>query len=226
MTQISNKIFCDEFVASLKYEKLILGSPYADLPYMLVENFLSDEVCDEIDLYVKHSLDTRDAKLISDQKSSNEKIRKTKIFKLSDDHLNIYNNALSEHKKDIENFFNVAFSKASAPQVLSYTKGFYYKKHSDDSSELIDKNKKTIGFKQVREDRKITTLLFINTYNDSFSGGELKFNYLKDENSDDVVLKPKKGTLLIFPSNPIFSHEVLEVLSGQRVSIAQWHNIL
>ena len=226
MTQISNKIYCDKFIASLKYDKLVLASPYADLPYLLIENFLSDEVCDEIDIYIKNTQDAKDAKLISDQKSSNEKIRKTKIFRLLDTHNNIYNNALYEHKKNIEKFFNVVLAKASKPQVLSYTKGFYYKKHSDDSSEIVNKNKKTIGFKQVRKDRKITTLLFINSYKESFSGGELKFNYLKDENGDDIILKPKKGTLLVFPSNPIFSHEVLEVLSGQRVTIAQWHNIL
>jgi len=221
VTQLSNKIFCDEYIASLKYENLILSSAYAEYPYLIIKDFLSKEICEEIYLHVKSSSDAREAKLISEDKQNNKSIRKTDIYTLTPTQLTLYSEALSLHVKEIESFYNIALSTASAPQLLAYEKGGYYKKHSDDSSELIDADGDTIGFKKVAPHRKITTLLFVNS---NFEGGELKFNYFYDEEGNEVSFTPSGGDMVVFASNPIFSHEVLEVTSGLRISIAQWHD--
>ncbi len=222
MTQLSNKIYCDSFIASLKYEELILASPYADYPYLIIKNFLSKEICEDIALHVKESSDVKEAKLISKDKTDNSAIRKTDIYTLSVTQQSLYDEALALHVKEIESFYGVALSTPSSPQLLVYNKGDYYKKHSDDSSELVDADKNIVGFKRVAVRRKITTLLFVNS---EFDGGELTFNYLFDEESNPIVITPSRGDMIIFPSNPIFSHEVFEVQSGTRISIAQWHNI-
>jgi len=36
----------------------------------------------------------------------------------------------------------------------------------------------------------------------------------------------KAGDMLVFLSNPYFTHEVLEVKKGFRVSLVQWHDAL
>jgi SM-20-related protein len=60
----------------------------------------------------------------------------------------------------------------------------------------------------------------------SFSGGELEFNFLKNIDGTDVVLKPSAGDMVVFPSNPYFSHEVKKVKSGYRLTLVQWHNAI
>lgn len=51
----------------------------------------------------------------------------------------------------------------------------------------------------------LTAILYIN---DDYTGGEIDFIH------DDVKIKPKAGSMVVFPSNK--QHEVLEILSGNR----------
>jgi SM-20-related protein len=37
-------------------------------------------------------------------------------------------------------------------------------------------------------------------------------------------LRPEAGDMVVFFSNPYFSHEVLPVKEGYRLSLVQWHN--
>jgi SM-20-related protein len=59
-----------------------------------------------------------------------------------------------------------------------------------------------------------------------FSGGELLFNYLMDEEGHTITLRPQAGDMIVFLSNPYFSHEVLPVTDGFRLTLVQWHNAL
>jgi hypothetical protein len=59
----------------------------------------------------------------------------------------------------------------------------------------------------------IASLLYIN---DNYEGGEIKFN---DYN---LTIKPKGGTLILFPGNKYYAHEVLEVVNGERYTSAVW----
>ncbi|MGH7982025.1 MAG: 2OG-Fe(II) oxygenase [Candidatus Udaeobacter sp.] len=52
--------------------------------------------------------------------------------------------------------------------------------------------------------------------NDDFTGGELVFSEL------DIVIAPKPGLLVGFPSNHEFVHAVPRVLSGKRYSLPLW----
>jgi SM-20-related protein len=133
----------------------------------------------------------------------------------------------------IEEYFNIALTLATDVQVLEYKKGFFYIKHADDSSEIIDKDQQTIGFKLVAPQRKLTTVLFATSYATHmdektycFSGGELMFNYLYTKEGETVKIKPEAGDMIIFPSNPYFSHEVLPVEEGYRLTLVQWHDAL
>jgi hypothetical protein len=55
--------------------------------------------------------------------------------------------------------------------------------------------------------------------NDNFTGGDLVFPEL------NVVITPKPGLLVGFPSNHDFVHAVPEVLSGKRYSLPVWFTL-
>jgi SM-20-related protein len=118
-------------------------------------------------------------------------------------------------------------------QVLEYKEGYFYVKHADDSSELIDENGDTVGFKCVAPERKLTTVLFATSHqcntqegSECFSGGELLFNYFFNEKGEPVKIKAEAGDMVVFPSNPYFSHEVLPVQKGYRLTLVQWHDAI
>jgi len=64
--------------------------------------------------------------------------------------------------------------------------------------------------------RDYTGLVYLN---DNFTGGELVFP------DRDVVIIPKPGLLVAFPSNHKFVHAVRKVLSGKRYSLLVWFTV-
>ncbi|MDX1296395.1 MAG: 2OG-Fe(II) oxygenase, partial [Sulfurimonadaceae bacterium] len=155
---------------------------------------------------------------------------KTAIHKLPEPMLEEYRSSFLHHQRQIEEYFSIALTTATEVQALEYTQGAFYIKHADDSNEVVNEQGETIGFVQVAPLRKITTVLFATSHVGSggdatqFSGGELVFNYLYDRDGNQIRLQPKAGEMVIFPSNPLFSHEVLPVKEGYRLTLVQWHN--
>jgi len=235
MVQISNYVFCEEFLTKLNIKTAILPNPYYDYPYMIIPNFLSSKICKQITANMKNDKDILEAKIrktdgMRIKSTTNTKIRKTKIHRLKNIHERIYIKSFLKHQNDIEKFFKLAITNSTQIQALEYTKGSFYKQHSDDSSVLV-KDGEIMGFLPVAPQRKISTVLFTTsndeiTSKDSFVGGELVFNYLKNSKGEIIQIKPKAGDMLVFLSNPYFTHEVLEVKEGFRVSLVQWHDAL
>jgi len=170
---------------------------------------------------------------ISNHQKVNESIRKTKLYTLAWHHENLYQTLFMQHKNKIERFFNLSLTRSTPVQALEYEVGAFYLKHADDSNDLVDKEGNCVGFNCVAPQRKLTSVLFATSHTTgeskdhySFSGGELLFNYLYDAHGKGVELKPKAGDMVLFLSNPIFSHEVKKVLSGYRLSLVQWHDAI
>jgi SM-20-related protein len=238
MNQISNLVFCDSSLEDMYIESKFLPNQYKDYPFLVIENFLTTQEAYDIVNDTKNSSDYEKAmvktKILDSVVNPTIKpsIRKTNIYNLNNTNEEIYQNKFIDNQKLIEDFFSLSINLATKTQVLEYTKGCFYIKHSDDSNEIIDSNKKTVGFDLVAPQRKITTVLFATNHVDticdeySFSGGELVFNYLYDKDGNNIMLKPKAGDMLIFPSNPYFSHEVKMVTDGYRLTIVQWHNAI
>ncbi len=238
MYQISNHVFCDDFIAELKLETRLLANPYYDYPYLIIKNFFSKAICHEISEYAYNTSEGEKAKVKTRvlgsvvDPSVDESIRKTIIHKLPELHQRLYEENFKIYQPEIERFFSVALTTSTTLQVLEYTKGSFYIKHSDDSNELVDEEGKTVGFMQVAPQRKITTVLFTTSHKDhddedySFGGGELLFNYLYDADGKQVKLYPEAGDMVVFPSNPIYSHEVLPIEEGYRLTLVQWHNAI
>ena len=240
MIQISEYIYCDDFVQECYMESRFFPNPYLDYPYLIIENFFTADVCDLVVSEIQNSSEADKAMVKSTILNSvvapsvDEEIRRTGLYKLSDYIQTIYAATFAKHQSKIETTFSMALTTATQIQALEYLPGDFYIKHADDSSEILDKEKNSIGFVCVAPQRKLTTVLFVSSHEavktdttqHSFDGGELIFNYLYDKNGNQIKLTPKAGDMIIFPSNPCFSHEVLPVKSGYRATLVQWHNCI
>lgn len=65
--------------------------------------------------------------------------------------------------------------------------------------------------------RVLSVLLYLN---DDYEGGEIEFQ------NSDLLIKPDPGSILFFPSNFLYIHEVHPVTSGIRYALPNWyHNV-
>ncbi|WP_428739991.1 2OG-Fe(II) oxygenase [Sulfurimonas sp.] len=238
MIQISEHIFLDKNIFELDITTAFLPSPYKLYPYLIIKNFLAPHELHLIVDSIYKDQDAQVAKVKSEvihgvvEPKVIKKYRDTNIYAINDYLLEMYQNKFQQIQKEIESYFNVAITLSTSVQALEYLQGGYYVQHADDSNALIDQDKKIVGFTPVAPERKITTVLFATSYSNtpdnkySFKGGELVFNFLKDKNGNQIELKAEAGDMIVFPSNPYFSHEVKKVENGYRLTLVQWHNAI
>jgi predicted 2-oxoglutarate/Fe(II)-dependent dioxygenase YbiX len=97
-----------------------------------------------------------------------------------------------------DDFPDLEISSDSGYTLLRYETGQFYKQHVD-------------SFKQ--EQRALSCSFVLN---DDYEGGEFAFFDRK------IKLKPKKGSVVMFPSNFMYPHEIMPVQNGIRYSIITW----
>jgi predicted 2-oxoglutarate/Fe(II)-dependent dioxygenase YbiX len=83
-------------------------------------------------------------------------------------------------------------------ELLRYHTGGFYRTHTD-------------SFKRVP--RSLTCSFALN---DDFAGGDWSFF------CGGYTLRPPKGSAVLFPSNFLFPHEILEVTGGTRYAVVTW----
>jgi SM-20-related protein len=238
LIQISEHIFLDKKTFELDIATAYLPNPYKPYPYLIIKNFLKPHELLLIVDSIYQDKNAEVAKVKSEvihgvvEPKIIKKYRDTNIYAINE-HLNeIYQHRFQEVQKEIESYFKVAITLSTSVQALEYTQGGYYVQHADDSNALVDKDKNIVGFTPVAPERKITTVLFATSYSQTqekkyfFNGGELVFNFLKDKEGKQIEFKADAGDMIIFPSNPYFSHEVKKVKSGYRLTLVQWHNAI
>jgi predicted 2-oxoglutarate/Fe(II)-dependent dioxygenase YbiX len=130
----------------------------------------------------------------------------TDSFDKYDDTLSVINECLYDYlcQKTYNNFVGLPLEfNVEVLQYLKYKPGGHYVPHVD----------KFYGCAGTQGDRVFTALLYLN---DDYAGGSLKFPYFKTQ------LKPKKGSILIFPSTWEYCHCVEPVYRGERHSMVSW----
>lgn len=90
-------------------------------------------------------------------------------------------------------------SQEEAFFILRYGVGGEYKAHSDGDTGKLN--------------RRVTGLIYLN---EEYEGGEISFPYA------DVTIKPKTGTLVLFPSNFLYPHASLPIVSGTKYTLVSW----
>lgn len=86
----------------------------------------------------------------------------------------------------------------SGYELLRYNEGEFYVEHTD-------------SFKEIP--RALSCIIALN---DDYDGGEISFF------SRELSYKLKKGSVIMFPSNFMYPHEIQKVTSGTRYSIITW----
>lgn len=92
----------------------------------------------------------------------------------------------------------VNFANHSGFDLLRYREGCFYKEHTD-------------SFNAIPRHLSISLHL-----NDDYEGGEFGFY------NQDLKIKAKKGSAVVFPSNFMYPHEIMPVTQGTRYSIVTW----
>jgi len=101
-------------------------------------------------------------------------------------------------KKYNEKFDNCKIEEDSGYELLRYKEGQFYIQHTD-------------SFKD--RPRAVSCSFALN---DDYEGGEFAFF------DRELVYKLKKGSCIMFPSNFMYPHEIMPVISGTRYSIITW----
>lgn len=102
--------------------------------------------------------------------------------------------------------FDRPFRTIEEPQLVSYSPGEKYVEHNDSEEFINGKWKKVV-------DRDYTIIFYLNS---DYEGGELVFP------NQGVTIKPKEGSIVIFPSDHHYPHEVIPVSEGVRYAIVSW----
>ena len=202
-------------------------SPDRDLPFGLIlkKKFLSDAISDKLLKYVemqsgasdlaifaessKDSKDSKDSKKSLSEVVSNDRV--TSRVELGDKQSTIDKWVADIFYKFVAKRIGKKIRNVTKPDLMRYTKGGYYKAHSD--SEIFDPDK---GIWKKVLDRDYSLLLYLN---DGFEGGALRFEHF------NYTYQPEKGDLLVFPSNHLYLHEALLVTAGVRYVIVSWANL-
>lgn len=78
------------------------------------------------------------------------------------------------------------------------------------------------GYLPAHQDQGVSTrvLSSVMYLNDNYVGGEIEFK------QSNIKIKPKPGSIIFFPSNFLYVHEVYPIISGERYSMPHWyHNV-
>jgi predicted 2-oxoglutarate/Fe(II)-dependent dioxygenase YbiX len=83
--------------------------------------------------------------------------------------------------------------------LLRYEKGGHLPAHQD----------------QGLSSRALSSVMYLN---DNYSGGEIEFKH------SNIKIKPEAGSIIFFPSNFLYVHEVYPITEGLRYSMPHWYH--
>lgn len=116
----------------------------------------------------------------------------TKGLKL---HADKINKLVSEYVSDYCEENGLADLEQDSYALVRYTEGQFFSEHSD-GGEFIS--------------RRLSMVIYLN---DDYEGGEISFTKFR------MTLKPKAGTLVLFPSTEEYSHAAQPVVAGTKYAL-------
>lgn len=210
---IENSVVKEPIIDEVKPETKIIVArskqPLDDYIFTL-DNVVPEELCDRIleeyrdcSFWMQTTIDTgvldntvRNCDIIN----ISEGIVIEKNFdvrkKIDEDFYVCASNAINEYRKL---FPEVASEIDTGYGLLRYNEGQFYLQHTD-------------SFKSQQRSVSCSFLL-----NDDYVGGEFAFF------NREIMIRGKKGSIIMFPSNFMFPHEIMPVISGTRYSIITWY---
>jgi len=119
---------------------------------------------------------------------------------LSEEIINILKKIFKIVYKKSTDVYDVAINyfKENSLHLVKFIEGFYLIPHTDTLSD---------------ESNHVASVYYIN---DDYEGGEINFP------GHNLKIKPKANSLIVFPGNENYLHEVLEIVDKPRYSSAMW----
>lgn len=114
----------------------------------------------------------------------------------------------------VQPFYDTKIYSAENVQFLRYGVGGFYKPHCD--GEGLWNNRGQLEWRR-NTDRDFSVVVFLNA---DFEGGLLAFP------EQGIVVPPRVGTLVAFPSTHHFMHAVTPVTKGERFSLVSWMDVV
>lgn len=76
------------------------------------------------------------------------------------------------------------------------------------------------GFLPAHQDHGISSRILstVSYLNDDYEGGEIEFP------NSNIKIKPPAGSIIFFPSNFLYVHEVHPIIKGSRYSLPHWYH--
>ena len=109
-------------------------------------------------------------------------------------------NTYKLYVEDYCKFYRTNTNESDAYTILKYEKGHHYVEHMDRGPGNMSQR----------------NISFIHYLNDDYEGGKIIFVHF------NLKIKPKKGQLIIFPSNYPYLHSIEPVISGERWAITKF----
>lgn len=145
----------------------------------------------------------------------NKNIRDTQEVQLGDEVVARANALITASVGNfVDPFYAVTVRDWERVQLLHYGVGGHYIPHVD--AETLYKDDIGLDMWEKTLDRDLSIVYFLN---DAFSGGELVFPDL------DLIIKPRAGTLVCFPSDHNYIHGVNPVTLGHRYTLVTWMRV-
>lgn len=186
------------FAEKIFYYESVIRDPY-ELVYAIES---SDEYLSETSLISKwHTWSaSNDSYVFGKRKTTNEDDFDSAPEKVKLAYL-LLKNTLSKYGEDYAKSIGVKLGTQMPISISKYFTGASMGPHTDSSPNPTTEH--------------ISAVLYLN---DSYAGGELNFP------EQGVSIKPKAGSIVIFPSTPPFFHESKEIKNGTKyMSPAFWH---
>ena len=200
-----------------------------DFPVYLKDGVIDTTLCDEL---VTTILDREGftADVLGGELT--DKIRITRQYELSTEEKELFSHVFEREKPSVERFFSRRILQGEGFHGLGYPPGGHYIKHADNCFPVRDSEGNLIRFECNRPKRQISAVLFLTesvteiTGPNQCFGGNISFPHIVNIQGEPLIVEPRKGMLLMFPSNPYFIHQVHEVYDGFRLSIVNWYDAL
>lgn len=197
----------------LKSKETLMPSPSNTLEQYIhvFNNVIPEKLCDQIINEYANSYEWKDAEVADVNNPVNKNARNCKSILISDLEIigrnqeyrkNLDNQIYESVKECMSLYHNIhkdfLIEIDTGYQLLKYETGGFYVEHVD-------------SFR--KEQRSVSCAMILN---DNYEGGEFAFF------NRQVMIKSRKGSIIMFPSNFMFPHEVMPVTEGTRYSIITW----
>lgn len=177
---------------------------------LYIEDLVPESLCDDIIKEYQNDADWRQS-IVGERGEEKPEIRGAKTISMS-------RSDAIEKNSEIRSALDQKLFECASKAIHSYAKRFPECVISIDTGYELLRYDTGFGYSRHTDDFKAEPRVISCSFclNDEYTGGE--FNML----DQGLSFKQKKGSVLMFPSNFMFPHEVAKVTSGTRYSVVTW----